>query len=549
MCGIYGFRVRQGHELTAFESSVLCTVLARDMESRGTDSWGGVIFNGSCANIFKGVGKVTSSATDFLRKAAESRVMLGHTRAATVGKISKDNSHPFLVGNVLGVHNGSIYNYRDLNEKYGRTFEVDSQQIFAHINDGLDLTEIDGYGTFFYTLQSEEWKNIYLARTNSGSLCVGRFYKDRKHTEHFVTVWASEKRAVSMAADIIGAYWTEVDIKPKNVYFIGETGEIYNKEQEFNVESSSIVTYKCWNRNSSVSSSAKMAEDYNTYWTIYTAEPIISSLVDIGYDSEKTACDICNCPLRLHKHAKCGQNRESICRTKLHEKCYTSKFKVCRSCGCYLVQGIHTSQSVNGQGKVFCTDCKRICDHDNTTTRSTKYEPADIEEETTTSSANLSKFFSKKAQKKMGKKARKTAAREGLFVAPLPINIRPVGMVPKMFKADNKGVTVPVSICRDCTCDLTEHIWGWCTNSGSRICSAKEAVCKNDIPLCSDCGCHMVDGIHIEANIHPKAIWCTACGTYCCSASEDEDTEATTDESGNSEVAGPAFNDSMEAII
>ena len=40
--------------------------------------------------------------------------MLGHTRFATEGAIVKSNAHPFRVGDVVGTHNGCVYNVKEM---------------------------------------------------------------------------------------------------------------------------------------------------------------------------------------------------------------------------------------------------------------------------------------------------------------------------------------------------------------------------------------------------------------------------------------------------
>src|SRR4051812_48602668 len=156
MCGIYGFRVRAGNVLTPYEASALTLTMAREMEWRGRDSWGGAVFpenytDNETVTVYRGVGNVTKTARNFLSHASTAQTVLAHTRAATVGKVCVENSHPFLIGDILGVHNGSIVIYKDLNTKYNRELEVDSQQIFAHLNDGIELDEIEGYGVFFFS--------------------------------------------------------------------------------------------------------------------------------------------------------------------------------------------------------------------------------------------------------------------------------------------------------------------------------------------------------------------------------------------------------------
>jgi predicted glutamine amidotransferase len=498
MCGIYGFRVRKGESLSSFEATVLCTVMAREMEWRGKDSWGGVVFpkeGETVANIFKGTGKVTENASEFLRAASTAQTVLAHTRAATVGKVSKENSHPFLIGNVLGVHNGSIYNYKEMNTLYGRNFEVDSEHIFAHINDGLDLEELEGQGTFFYSRSDEDWKTIYLARTNNGSLFLSRFYRDNKHEHPFATVWASEKGAVNKAADLIGAYTTEVKIAPENLYCIAEDGEIYDKKQPFKLKAGTVMA---------------VSVPYN-YWEEHTAEPFGANISVVVSDREGIKrCSDCKCALVGHSSGMCDHNNLTSCRGRLRQKCLTNGLKICRSCHCYLVEGIH--ELVNE--KVVCSECKKECHPLKSDTPKTQKSMGSDE----TVSENILKFFGKKARKKMSKKAKKVASRawEKCTVEPLAKNIRPLNSTSRAYTQ-----TGSYPICKECSCNLSDHLWGWCTNSGSSHCKAStkidSPICHTDVLLCRDCGCHMVEGVHEETAWHSKVINCLKCNAYCSS--------------------------------
>lgn len=63
--------------------------------------------------------------------------LVGHTRAATDGpSFDNRNNHPFLCGNILGVHNGVIYNFEDLAKQHNIKLEgeCDSEIIFALTN-------------------------------------------------------------------------------------------------------------------------------------------------------------------------------------------------------------------------------------------------------------------------------------------------------------------------------------------------------------------------------------------------------------------------------
>jgi glucosamine 6-phosphate synthetase-like amidotransferase/phosphosugar isomerase protein len=66
-------------------------------------------------------------------------VVISHTRYYTKGKPDKNfNNHPFHIGNVIGLHNGSVKNddhlFTQYKEKFTRVGEVDSEIIFQLIN-------------------------------------------------------------------------------------------------------------------------------------------------------------------------------------------------------------------------------------------------------------------------------------------------------------------------------------------------------------------------------------------------------------------------------
>tara|TARA_R110002060_G_scaffold26639_3_gene36193 strand:+ start:98 stop:1555 length:1458 start_codon:yes stop_codon:yes gene_type:complete len=59
--------------------------------------------------------------------------VIGHNRAATIGKVTSDNAHPFNYGSICGVHNGSLTDWSEL-EGY-KDLEVDSEAIFKTISE------------------------------------------------------------------------------------------------------------------------------------------------------------------------------------------------------------------------------------------------------------------------------------------------------------------------------------------------------------------------------------------------------------------------------
>lgn len=134
MCGIFGAI----GDYEADKVKILCLL----NENRGQHSTG--IWNG------KAVLKDKITATEFCIKYKnvwkESDILLGHTRYATTGAITKDNAHPFIINNIVGTHNGAIYNFHDKMAVNNIKFEVDSQIIFHVLNKGIDkLKELHGY--------------------------------------------------------------------------------------------------------------------------------------------------------------------------------------------------------------------------------------------------------------------------------------------------------------------------------------------------------------------------------------------------------------------
>lgn len=64
--------------------------------------------------------------------------LLGHGRAATRGKVSIDNAHPFQHEHILGVHNGTLHYWHNLTNK---KFETDSEAIIYSIMEkGIEET-------------------------------------------------------------------------------------------------------------------------------------------------------------------------------------------------------------------------------------------------------------------------------------------------------------------------------------------------------------------------------------------------------------------------
>jgi asparagine synthetase B (glutamine-hydrolysing) len=88
--------------------------------------------------------------TDGVFKGSDYNFLVGHNRAATRGAITTKNAHPFLVNNIIGVHNGTV-NYGLHHLPDSTSFEVDSEAIFNAISKGWTVEEIENALTLSYT--------------------------------------------------------------------------------------------------------------------------------------------------------------------------------------------------------------------------------------------------------------------------------------------------------------------------------------------------------------------------------------------------------------
>jgi len=133
MCGIAGYIGKNK------ASDFLLDALKR-LEYRGYDSAGMVALSeNNIIECVKSVGKINAFEKKLRGKNLEGCVGISHTRWATHGYPSEDNTHPHSDsrGNVWLVHNGIIENYRALKEKLiqeGHSFKSETDtEVISHL--------------------------------------------------------------------------------------------------------------------------------------------------------------------------------------------------------------------------------------------------------------------------------------------------------------------------------------------------------------------------------------------------------------------------------
>jgi glutamine---fructose-6-phosphate transaminase (isomerizing) len=129
MCGIIGYiGNKPGKDIVLHGLEAL--------EYRGYDSAGIATINGSQAQVFRQVGRVSGLMQEVENEANDAELVIGHTRWATHGGVTIQNAHPQSnnEGTVFVVHNGIIENFVQLRERlqaagYSFTSQTDTEVV------------------------------------------------------------------------------------------------------------------------------------------------------------------------------------------------------------------------------------------------------------------------------------------------------------------------------------------------------------------------------------------------------------------------------------
>src|SRR6187397_150318 len=132
MCGIIGY----------IGSKPVVPILIdglRRLEYRGYDSAGVAVVRGGAIDLRRSAGKLARLEEVIATTPIDGEYGIGHTRWATHGRPTEENSHPHrdCTGRIVVVHNGIIENYLDLKkelQKLGHKFVTETDtEIIAHL--------------------------------------------------------------------------------------------------------------------------------------------------------------------------------------------------------------------------------------------------------------------------------------------------------------------------------------------------------------------------------------------------------------------------------
>ncbi|MCK9371102.1 class II glutamine amidotransferase [Candidatus Dojkabacteria bacterium] len=177
MCGIAGVITKKGVELNEehlYKRRKIFTGLLVAMQERGNQSAGVAFIDKNKLAIVK----APISAVQFINNPRFKKLMqknfpliIGHTRFATMGVVNKRNSHPFLRGNIVGVHNGHVSNVKDF-ERFNKSLEVDSELIFNLLNESNNnyiktFKKLKGYFAIAWTKMAKDDYELFLVKDNN----------------------------------------------------------------------------------------------------------------------------------------------------------------------------------------------------------------------------------------------------------------------------------------------------------------------------------------------------------------------------------------------
>nr|HEX4316219.1 glutamine--fructose-6-phosphate transaminase (isomerizing) [Kofleriaceae bacterium] len=183
MCGIIGY-------VGSRQATPLLIGGLRKLEYRGYDSAGVAVSDGGGkSRVVRCRGKLSALEDKLTREPAPGTIGIGHTRWATHGRPSDENSHPHKVGPISVIHNGIIENHLALRAELaagGAQFASETDtEIFAHLVErqvtttGCDLATAvrralaKVRGSYAFVVMSDKEPDTLVAAKNSSPLVVG----------------------------------------------------------------------------------------------------------------------------------------------------------------------------------------------------------------------------------------------------------------------------------------------------------------------------------------------------------------------------------------
>jgi glutamine---fructose-6-phosphate transaminase (isomerizing) len=220
MCGIVGAVSNKNIAMKVLEG-------LKKLEYRGYDSAGiAALVNGEFETV-KEEGKIAKLELALRQFPLQSNIAIGHTRWATHGAPSKENSHPHASGEVCVVHNGIVENYQELKDRL--------QKNGVKFLSQTDTEVVPHLIEYHYKETSDIKKSLILAAAEiHGTYALAVMVKDQPNTIAFAKKGSPLIVAIGENENFIASDYYAVSAHSDKIITLedGEFGVITNDSYE-----------------------------------------------------------------------------------------------------------------------------------------------------------------------------------------------------------------------------------------------------------------------------------------------------------------------------
>jgi len=267
MCGIFGFAKREGWQSESQMDRIEDVISNLTFESvvRGNESTGFAIASETDKLVYKTLKPsdelvCSDEWHNILEKVdVDTTIFLGHVRFATTGAKTKENAHPFVMGSVIGAHNGIIYNHKEIANKIGKNVQVDSEVIFGLLNKKKKYQEVFDLleGDYALSWIDNDYKVLNLMHEDGRPLHIAYWKKAR------CLFWASTAEILKAALQEAGLTIAIKELPVDKVYAF-DTSNFWSTHKATFVE---VETNANWTNYTSYGGVSSYNAGYGTYFS------------------------------------------------------------------------------------------------------------------------------------------------------------------------------------------------------------------------------------------------------------------------------------------
>lgn len=230
MCGLFGV----AGNLTLLDKAIFKNLGYPSM-LRGMDGTGVLEVTKKSAKLEHRIIKNTHHYADFIdylpakdplwdSKLAGEKVLMGHVRAATVGKLTDSNSHPFEHGPLVAAHNGTLVDLKYDPKKQDITDSELMIKDFAEEGIKETLDQISSDSAYAVSVYNSETETLSFARNSERPLAIA--YNLNRN----VIYWASELAMLEWVLNKAGITYSSFGLQELALIEVGVGPLPFNKE-------------------------------------------------------------------------------------------------------------------------------------------------------------------------------------------------------------------------------------------------------------------------------------------------------------------------------